>query len=326
MVEVASEQWRRGQRLLVICGEEVATRLPEGVPRKVIDFKRPRLSTVLLYQVVRAVRQSGAGLLHAHANKAAFLAKLTKRFVPGLRTVATIQNTKRCVGAFRGHDAVIAVSHRAGQASGSIPHRVIWNAIPRPGSASVDQSVVPADYRKHAVVGAYGRFVSAKGFDFLLEAMAPLENVTLWLIGDGPLRADREAQALRLGMKDRVWFAGFRRDAEALMTLADLFVLPSLHEGFPFTLVEMLHREMPTLSSRVAGAEEIMPESCLFEIGDVEAMREGIRRALANPEKWKDGLQGAFAQARDNLEIGVCCDRIEQLYQSIPAPDSKGRN
>ena len=110
------------------------------------------------------------------------------------------------------------------------------------------------------------------------------------------------------------------------MTLADLFVLPSRHEGFPFTLVEMLHREMPPLASRVAGAEEIMPESCHFVIGDVEGMREGIRGALENPEKWKHGLQGAFAQARENLEIGVCCDRIEQLYQSIPAPDSPVRN
>lgn len=326
MVEVASEQWRRGQRVLVLCSEDVATRLPEGLPRKVIHFNRSRLNPVLLYQIIRAVRRSGAGLLHAHANKAAFLAKLTKRFVPGLRTVATIQNTKKSVGAFRGHDALIAVSRRAGQALGAIPHRVIWNAIPRPGGASVDQNVVPADYRKHTVVGAYGRFVSAKGFDFLLEAMAPLENVTLWLIGDGPLRADLEAQALRLGMKDRVWFAGFRSDAEPLMTLADLFVLPSRHEGFPFTLVEMLHREMPTLASRVAGAEEIMPESCLFEIGDVEGMREGIRRALASPEKWSNVLQDAFAQARENLEIGVCCDRIEQLYQSLPAPDSPVRN
>ena len=87
-----------------------------------------------------------------------------------------------------------------------------------------------------------GAFNQQKNQAFLLEAfeklLAKRPEARLLLVGDGERRASCEARAEALGIRKQVSFLGLRDDIPALLSAADAFTLPSLHEGLPLTLVE----------------------------------------------------------------------------------------
>lgn len=315
-VEVATQQCLSGMDVVLVASKDVCSRLPEGVQGVPFDFSASRHNPLFLWRLIKVLRSISPGILHLHANKGASIGKMVRPFLPKVKTVATIHNTKKTVSAFKGHNAVVAVSKKAGESLKGIPHKVIWNAISKPGAL-----VAPVDLPKKEMgdftVAAYGRFVAAKGFDVLLEAIAPLEHVNLWLVGDGKLRPDIERQVAQLGLQDRVWFPGFRKDAEAIVSHSDMFALPSRYEGFPFTLVEMLHQRVPIIAAKVAGAEEILPAQCLVEIEDVEALRERIRWAMESPEEHRALMEPVFSLAERELEIGYYCEQLNAVYLSV---------
>jgi glycosyltransferase involved in cell wall biosynthesis len=93
------------------------------------------------------------------------------------------------------------------------------------------------------VIGHVGRFFQQKNHGFLIDVAAELAKrepqAHLLLIGDGPLRAEAERKAARLGLGSVVIFAGSRPDVPRLMRGAmDAFVLPSLYEGLPLVGIE----------------------------------------------------------------------------------------
>lgn len=110
---------------------------------------------------------------------------------------------------------------------------------------------------RDAVIGAVGRLVERKGFRFLIDAMPRLVqergNVTLVIVGDGPLKETLQRQAASLGLGDRVRFLGFRRDLRYVLQSIDIFVLPSLKEGLPITLLIAMAEGRPVVASAVDG-------------------------------------------------------------------------
>lgn len=110
---------------------------------------------------------------------------------------------------------------------------------------------------RDAVIGAIGRLVERKGFRYLIEAMKLLvrdrDNLTLAVVGDGPLRESLQRQAASLGLADRVRFLGFRRDLRYVLQAIDVFALPSLKEGLPITLLIVMAEGRPVVASAVDG-------------------------------------------------------------------------
>ncbi|MDR7555336.1 MAG: glycosyltransferase family 4 protein [Armatimonadota bacterium] len=103
-----------------------------------------------------------------------------------------------------------------------------------------------------------------KGVDVLLDAFAGvlgrIPAAELWIVGEGPRRAELEAQAARLGVWRQVRFLGARPRAEllALMDRARLLVLPSRSEGLPRVIIEAMARARPVVASRVGGIPEVV--------------------------------------------------------------------
>ena len=106
---------------------------------------------------------------------------------------------------------------------------------------------IPADA---LVAGHVGRFMAPKNHGFLLRIFAELpDHARLLLVGDGELRAENEHLAEELGIRDRVIFAGLRRDVERMLQAMDVFVFPSLYEGLPLSIVEAQAAGLPCLIS-----------------------------------------------------------------------------
>ncbi len=105
-----------------------------------------------------------------------------------------------------------------------------------------------------------GNLVFQKGVKFLLEAKKLMKSdVKLVVVGDGPLRHELEMKVQDDNIQD-VFFAGARRDVDQIMPSADIFVLPSISEGFPITILEAMASGLPVVATNVGGISEVMNE------------------------------------------------------------------
>lgn len=133
-----------------------------------------------------------------------------------------------------------------------------------------------------------GRLVDVKGHRVLIEALALLAptrpHLQLRVVGEGPERGGLEALAARLGIADRLTILGAvdRERLAAEYRSADLFVLPSLREGFGVVLLESLASGTPVVATASGGPEGIVGpgEGELAEPGDADSLARAISRAL----------------------------------------------
>lgn len=108
------------------------------------------------------------------------------------------------------------------------------------------------------------RLAPAKNHALLLQTVARLgesgRDVSLTLVGDGPLRGALEERARRLGVSERVRFAGRRTDTPAFYRDADVFVLLSDYEGMPMSIIEAMASGLPVVATRAGGVGELVDD------------------------------------------------------------------
>ena len=134
------------------------------------------------------------------------------------------------------------------------------------------------------------RLTEAKGHRYLLEALPGLLNrwpeLCCLFVGDGELQDALHRMARELDVERACRFVGVREDIADILAAADLFVLPSLSEGFPFVLLEALAMGCPVVASRVNGIPELM-EDCktglLVPARDPQALTMAIQKLLSDP-------------------------------------------
>jgi glycosyltransferase involved in cell wall biosynthesis len=111
-----------------------------------------------------------------------------------------------------------------------------------------------------------GRVVPVKGQALLVEAVAELArrgvDVRLTVVGDGPQIDELRARARRLGVAERIAFAGAvgQDRIRDYYERADVFALPSFAEGLPVVLVEAMATGLPVVASRITGIPEVVEE------------------------------------------------------------------
>lgn len=135
------------------------------------------------------------------------------------------------------------------------------------------------------LVGHVGRFARPKNHAFLLEVFAQVAHrnpaARLLLVGTGPLQADMQQLARRLGISEQVIFAGQSLEIPALLQAMDVFLFPSLHEGMPVSLIEAQAAGLPCVVSDVVATEA--------------AVADNFRYLSLNnpPEMWADAVLAA---------------------------------
>lgn len=120
------------------------------------------------------------------------------------------------------------------------------------------------------VIGHVGRFSQPKNHPFLLKLFAALlkktPNAVLLLVGGGENMPQIQSQAQALKIASHVRFLGIREDVSNLMQAMDVFVLPSLYEGLPVTMVEAQAAGLPCLIS------DKVPQECILTEGLVDVV------------------------------------------------------
>ena len=135
------------------------------------------------------------------------------------------------------------------------------------------------------VLGHVGRMCAEKNQRFLLDilraAVKQDPRTVLLFIGDGELRDEVVPYADEIGVTDHVVFTGSRSDVAALLQTMDVFVLPSISEGFPVTVVEAQAADVPCVVSREAVVAEINISGNVHFLSLSDTPEEWAAKALA---------------------------------------------
>jgi glycosyltransferase involved in cell wall biosynthesis len=169
-------------------------------------------------------------------------------------------------------------------------------------------------------VGSVTRLHDSKGNAYLVEAAARVvrerPGTRFYLVGEGPLLCDLQAQAAALGLGDRFVFAGFRRDVAGTLSAFDLSVFPSLWEGTPITAFEALAMGKPIVASDADGLVDILTDhhdAMIVPKRNAEALADMIVWAIDRPEE-RARLSAAARQTGRKYDIDAFVHKMERLY------------
>lgn len=181
------------------------------------------------------------------------------------------------------------------------------------------------------VVGAVGRFSAEKAFHLLLSAVAELRHeqvpIHLLLIGDGPERRRLEDETVRLAIEPFVHFLGMQTEVQPLYALTDIFVLPSLHEAAPMTLLEAMACGCAVIATRRGGAPEMVEHGqsgLLVEPGQVSALVEAIRSLARSDAERRRLAEAGLERVRAYFDVNRMVREHAHLYSTLGSARRRG--
>jgi glycosyltransferase involved in cell wall biosynthesis len=149
------------------------------------------------------------------------------------------------------------------------------------------------------VIGIVARLVEQKGHSFLIEAFSHIyqadRNVRLLIVGDGELMPFLQQLVRKKDLDGVITFAGFRHDRAEVLTAIDIFVHPSLWEGFGLSILEAMAMGKPIIATNVS----------------------------AIPELLEDGISGLLVPPKEQGELAGA---IEKLLSDRSLRESLGQN
>jgi glycosyltransferase involved in cell wall biosynthesis len=129
-----------------------------------------------------------------------------------------------------------------------------------------------------------------------------------------------KSQTVNLGIDQIVHFVGYSSNPFQYVSSYDLFVLPSLSEGLPVSLVEAIYLNVPVLATDVQGNREIVREGengIMVPTRDSQSLAEGIIEFYKNKEKYLTKARNAKDWLVSNFSRGDSFDRIFKLYKEL---------
>jgi glycosyltransferase involved in cell wall biosynthesis len=174
------------------------------------------------------------------------------------------------------------------------------------------------------LAGIIARLTEQKAHRVLFDALArpELSALHLLVIGDGELRDDLRRRVEHLGLGGRVHFAGARRDLGNILGAIDMFVMPSLWEGLPLSLVLAMGAGLPVIASRVAGIPEVVRDDVsglLVDPGDVPQLVKALQRVTQDDQLRVRLGQEARAFVRPRFGVDRYIASMTALYTRLLA-------
>ena len=177
---------------------------------------------------------------------------------------------------------------------------------------------------KDRILMTVGRLHKQKGHCYLIQAVSKVRKefpkVKLLVIGEGEEENNLKKLVKSLDLTNEVIFAGLSSDIEGILPMAELFILPSLWEGFPNALLEAMAAGKPVVATKVGGIPEIVVHGetgVLIPPRDTDALAIAIIDLLQNRLKAKDMGEAARIRAGKRFSIYKMIEKTENLYQEL---------
>jgi glycosyltransferase involved in cell wall biosynthesis len=309
----------------------------------------------VLAQLIQLIRRERPTIVHTHSAKAGFLGRLA----------AWLCHTPIVLHTFHGlpfHDfmsphrkhayllldrLVQPMTHAFLAVAPKVAREAIEHRIAKPGTITVIPSAVELDQipstphpavrtelgigQDVALIGTVGRLEYQKApLDFvrmaaLVTAVRPRSCFVM--VGEGPLAAEAEAEARRLGVDIR--FLGFRSDAPLVASAFDVFVISSLYEGLGRALTEAVASGRPVVATAVNGVPDLIVPGAtglLATPGDPTALARCVLWTLDHPADARRLGEAGSRWVRWMFDPALMCRLIDQTYcrlLGLPGPNAE---
>lgn len=177
----------------------------------------------------------------------------------------------------------------------------------------------------NVLIGSLGNLHSAKGYDYLIRAARRIveHNPKTHFVIAGERKSELMNELNALMQSERVsqnvHFIGFTNDSAAFLSQLDIFLLPSISEGFSIVTLEALATGLPAIITRCGGPEEIVTDNVnalLVEARDADAISNGVLKLLMHPEICNNLAETAAKSIKERFSLDGMVEGYVTLYKS----------
>jgi N-acetyl-alpha-D-glucosaminyl L-malate synthase BshA len=311
-------------------------------------FEYPPYDTALASKLVDVVKYEGLDLLHVHyAIPHAAVAYMAKKilladgkYIPVVTTlhgtdITLVGNNKSFapVVAFsiNKSDGVTAVSESLRKQTLDyfdikneikvIPNFIDFDRFRKVNKDHFKKAIAPNGEKILVHVSNFRKVKRVEDVVYIFEKVFKKIPCKLLLIGDGPERRKLEELCRQIGLCDEIRFLGKQDAVEELLSVADLFIMPSANESFGLAALEAMACEVPIISSNAGGIPEVNihgKTGFLSDVGDVESMANYAIQILEDDKVLAEFSKNALAQA-EKFDIKHILPQYEKYYEHILA-------
>ncbi|UCB56940.1 MAG: glycosyltransferase [Candidatus Omnitrophota bacterium] len=322
-----------------------------GITVKSLNKKTYLRGIPVIYDLIRIFREEKPHIVHTHLFFANIYGRIASK-IAGIKTIITTLHNpdytyedngrwtfkiRKIIDKYSGkicNTAFIAVSDYVKQdfekQLGFRNIKVLHNCIdssrfkkPDTGMVREKRNVLGLENDDIVILNT-GRLHPQKGQIYLIEAFNLIrkdnQRYKLLIIGKGTIEAELKKKVNDLGLGDSVIFLKDRKDVPEIMSACDIFVFPSLYEGFGIALVEAMASSMPVVASDIAPLREIArnnTEAILVEKENHRMLAQAISELMANKEKRAYLGENARKRAIAAFDASIHVRNLENIYQEL---------
>ncbi len=308
-------------------------------------FKFPPYSIALAGKIAEVVRYANLDLVHVHYaiphSISAYLARqmVKERYVPFITTlhgtdITLVGNDEQFLNitkfSIEESDGVTAVSQSLTAETKALFNvdkaiETVYNFIDTDEYARAFNTNLHSHFSPNGekILIHISNFRPVKRLVDVVKTFALVNKEIpsrLLLVGDGPDRIAAQHIAEDLGVTDKISFLGKQESVVELLSIADIFLLPSEKESFGLVALEAMACEVPVIATRTGGIPEVVKDGetgFLADIGDVNTMARSIVQLLKDPELHQRFAKAARQRAEEEFEAKLIVDQYENYYREI---------
>jgi glycosyltransferase involved in cell wall biosynthesis len=289
-------------------------------------------------QIEECIQEDGIQLLHTHGYKADLYGYVAARR-SGKPIVATCHNWvggTAALGIYNRLDRMaLKRFQRLAAVSDSVAQRLLDSGVSAKKIRTIANGIdvglferarpLPVfDFEGNKVVGMVARLDLQKGFEYLLRAArelcAAFPGLKVVIVGEGPDRQAIEHMVQRFGLRSNVILAGQHSDMPGIYAAMDIFVLPSLNEGLPMTILEAMAASRPVIATRVGAIPKVIKDGetgLLVDPGDVDGLRNALARLLLDSDLCRCLGSAGHDWISGNYTSEAMALKYRQMYDEV---------
>ena len=176
------------------------------------------------------------------------------------------------------------------------------------------------------IIGTVANLFPRKGYEYLLEALVEVKeaipNISCFIVGEGAMSYQKKLVQLveKLGLISNVIFAGFQKNVNQFVNVFDVFVLPSIMEGFGIVLLEAMALRKAIVACRVGGIPEVITDGVtgiLVPPKDSNALAKAIVGLITDDKAKQRFGEAARKVVEERFSQEMAMKRIENLYRDL---------
>ena len=289
-----------------------AFKLLSAVRKNNIDIVHTHSRTT---QVVGCLVSRKTGVLHVTTWHGFFKKRLFRRLFPcwADKVIAISEPVKEhLISDFKVDEARVRVIHNGIDVVRFQPNR------------TREEVAIKTEFglRGGPVIGIVGRLSDVKGHSYLIEAMRTIAgafpHAQLLIVGEGKMQKELVNLVTRMGIEKNVFFVHSVLNTARVLSIMDVFVMPSLKEGLGLALMEAMASGLAVVGSDIGGIKSLIrngENGFLVKPQDSAALSCAIMELLKDPQMRQRFGSEARKSIQENFSETAMVDQTERLYQ-----------